>query len=236
MVGMIASADGAAAVQGTSTALGNPADSTVLSAVRACADWIVAAAGTARSERYGLPRPGARARKLRVSAGRPERPRLAVASTSLRLPLDLPLFAEQRPGDDLPLILTGRDAPAEAVAGLLDRGIAEVVRLASPRPAPAEIVAELDARGAEVVLCEGGPSFNAQFVDAELVDELCLSIAPLLAGGGGPRIVRGSQQPIPQHLELYHLLEAQNTLFARYLVQHRPDSRRSARQGQATEP
>ncbi len=216
MVNMIASADGAIAVDGTSGALGNPADEAVFSAVRACADWIVAAAGTVRVERYRLPRPAAAARRARQAAGRAERSRLAVVSGSLNLDLDLPLFADQRPGDDPPVILTGQDAEAEAVEAL--GSVAEVVRLASPRPQPAEILAELHRRGAVVVLCEGGPSFNAQFAAAAMIDELCLSVAPLLAGGDSPRIVHGSTRTVPLKMSLDHLLEASDTLFARYLA------------------
>ena len=215
MINMIASADGAIAVDGTSGALANPADEAVFSAVRACADWIVAAAGTVRAERYGLPRPGPAARRARRAAGRAERPRLAVVSASLDLDLDLPLLAEQRPDDDLPVILTGRAAEPEAVERL--EPVAEVVRLASPRPLPAEILAELGRRGAGVVLSEGGPSFNAQLADAGVVDELCLSIAPLLAGGTSPRIVHGSQRTAPLGMSIDHLLEASDTLFVRYL-------------------
>ncbi len=216
MVNMIASADGAIAVDGTSGALSNPADEAVFSAVRACADWIVAAAGTVRAECYGLPRPAAASRRARRAAGRAERPRLAVVSGSLDLDLDLPLFADQRPDDDLPMILTGRDAPAEAERRLAS--VAEVVRLASARPQPAEILAELDRRGAGVVLSEGGPSFNAQLADAGVIDELCLSIAPLVAGGDSPRIVHGSLRTAPLNLTIDHLLEASNTLFLRYVA------------------
>ena len=215
MVNMIASADGAIAVDGTSGALGNPADEAVFSAVRACPDWIVAAAGTVRVERYGLPRPGAAARRARRSAGRADRPRLAVVSGSLDLDLDLPLFAEQHPDDDLPLILTGRDAAAGSAEVLAS--VAEVVRLGSARPQPAEILAELDRRGAGVVLSEGGPSFNGQLADAGMIDELCLSIAPLVAGGASPRIVHGSLRAVPLDLTIDHLLEASDTLFVRYL-------------------
>ena len=212
MINMIASADGAVAVDGTSGALGNPADEAVFSAVRACADWIVAAAGTVRVERYGLPRPGAASRR---AAGRAERPRLAVVSSSLDLDLDLPLFAEQRPGDDPPVILTGSAAAPEAVERL--QPVSEVVRLPSPRPRPAEILAELDRRGAEVVLSEGGPSFNGQLADAGLIDELCLSVAPLVAGGASPRIVHGSMRSVPLRMCIDHLLESSDTLFVRYV-------------------
>ena len=215
MINMIASADGAIALDGTSEALGNPADEAVFSAVRACADWIVAAAGTVRAESYGLPRPTAATRRARRAAGRADRPRLAVVSGSLDLDLRLPLFAEQRPGDELPVILTGKDASVEAADAL--ESVAEVVRLDSARPQPTEILAELDRRGAAVVLSEGGPSFNGQLADAGMIDELCLSIAPLVVGGAGPRIVHGSLRTVPVGLSIDHLLEASDTLFVRYL-------------------
>ena len=215
MINMIASADGAVAVDGTSGALGNPADEAVFSAVRASADWVVAAAGTVRAEHYGLPRPGEASRRARRAAGRAERPRLAVVSASLDLDLSLPLFAEQRPGDDPPVILTGSAAAPEAVERL--QPVSEVVRLPSPRPRPAEILAELDRRGAEVVLSEGGPSFNGQLADAGLIDELCLSVAPLVAGGASPRIVHGSMRSVPLRMRIDHLLESSDTLFVRYV-------------------
>ena len=217
MINMIASADGAVAVDGTSGALGNPADEAVFSAVRACADWIVAAAGTVRAERYGLPRPGEASRRARRAAGRAERPRLAVVSSSLNLDLDLPLFAEQRAGDDPPVILTGGAAAPEAVERL--QPVAEVVRLQSPRPGPAEILAELVRRGAGVVLSEGGPSFNGQLADAGVIDELCLSVAPLVAGGSSPRIMHGSMRTVPLRMRIDHLLEASDTLFVRYVAE-----------------
>ena len=215
MINMIASADGAIAVDGTSEALSNPADEAVFSAVRACADWIVAAAGTVRAERYGLPRPKEASRRARRAAGRAERPRLAVVSASLDLDLSLPLFAEQRPGDDQPVILTGTETAPEAIERL--EAVSEVVRLPSSRPQPAEILAELDRRGAQVVLSEGGASFNAQLADAGVIDELCLSIAPLVAGGASGRIVHGSTRTVPLRMCVDHLLEASDTLFVRYL-------------------
>ena len=215
MINMIASADGAVTVDGTSGELGNPADEAVFSAVRASADWIVAAAGTVRAERYGLPRPAAASRRARLAAGRAERPRLAVVSASLDLDLSLPLFSDRRPGDDPPVILTGSAAATEAVKRL--ETVAEVVRLRSPRPQPAEILAELDHRGASVVLSEGGPSFNGQLADAGVIDELCLSVAPLVAGGASSRIVHGSRRTVPLNLSIDHLLESSDILFVRYL-------------------
>ncbi|HWC69097.1 MAG TPA: dihydrofolate reductase family protein [Acidimicrobiales bacterium] len=67
----------------------------------------------------------------------------------------------------------------------------------------------------DVVLAEGGPSLNGALLAADLVDELCVTFAPVLAGGGSSRIVRG-----PEHatrLELAHVLEEDGYLYCRYL-------------------
>ena len=59
---MVATVDGATAVDGRSGGLGGPADKGVFGAIRAVADVILVGAGTVRAERYGSPRtpPGRR--------------------------------------------------------------------------------------------------------------------------------------------------------------------------------
>lgn len=274
MVNMIASADGAVAVDGASRGLGSPADKAVFRAVRACADWILVGAATVRAERYGLPRLRAAALDARRAAGRSEQPGLAVVSASLDLDPDLPMLADRRPGEPRPLILTGPDAPADRAERLVET--AEVVRLEptsdsppnraerlagaaaqteSPAPSeaadrtktpaadrigpsaaalsklasrtetlaagrlgsPAAALGELGRRGAQVVLSEGGPTLNAWLADAGVIDELCLSFAPVLAGGPSPRLLHGASAA-PTALELVHLLEEDGMLFARYLA------------------
>ncbi len=214
MVNMIASADGATWVDGRTEGLSNPADNAAFAAIRACADWILVGAGTVRAERYGLPRPNNRARQTRQAAGRTQAPRLAVMSSSLALDLDLPILAEREPDEELPLLFTGQDTPDAAVDRLA--AVAEVVRLADSHD-PTQVLGEINRRGGSVVLCEGGASFNAQLVDADVIDELCLSISPLLAGGPSPRIVHGSKRAVPHQMVLEYLLEDSGTLFARYL-------------------
>lgn len=233
MVNMIASADGAVTVDGVSGGLGSPADRAVFRAVRACADWILVGASTVRAERYGLPRPSATSRDARRAAGRSEQPGLAVVSASLNLDPGLPMLADQRPGEARPLILTSPDAPPDRAERLAET--AEVVRLESPLAAPGgaagraenaasawlgspvAVLGELGRRGAKVVLSEGGPTLNAWLADAGMIDELCLSFAPVLAGGPSPRLLHGAA-PAPTALELVHLLEEDGMLFARYLA------------------
>jgi riboflavin biosynthesis pyrimidine reductase len=45
--------------------------------------------------------------------------------------------------------------------------------------------------GVASVLCEGGPSLNRALAADGLLDELCLTVSPLLVGGDGPRMLSG---------------------------------------------
>lgn len=78
-------------------------------------------------------------------------------------------------------------------------------------------LAELASRGWTRQLTEGGPRLLGQLAAAGLVDELCLSLAPLLSGGGSPRILEGPSMPAAQPMRLVSLLEQQGFLFTRYL-------------------
>ena len=54
----------------------------------------------------------------------------------------------------------------------------------SVRPDAAEALAELRERGRRRILCEGGPTLFGRLVAAGLVDELFLTLSPVLAGDG----------------------------------------------------
>jgi 5-amino-6-(5-phosphoribosylamino)uracil reductase len=79
----------------------------------------------------------------------------------------------------------------------------------------------LGERGLQSVLAEGGPGLNGQLVAAGLVDELCLTVSPMLVGGDSKRIASGAAPPGPQPLELCSLCEDDGYLFLRL----RPDRR-----------
>ena len=215
MMNMIASTDGAIELDGVSGGLGGPADRLVFRAIRATADWILVAAGTVRAERYGPPRLPSDARAMRVAQGRPPDPRLAVVTGRLDLDVDLPLFAEVSPDEDRPLIITGSSAPPERVEMLSD--VADLVVVGGARPSPPAVLDELHRRAAAVVLAEGGPNFNGQLASHDLIDELCLSISPVVVGGPSCRIIRGSEALEPADMTLDHLLEQDGFLFARYV-------------------
>lgn len=211
-VGMVASLDGATAVDGRSGALGGPADRVVFRAVRGIADVILVAAGTVRSEGYGPVRRSDEVRTARVAAGRsPDAPRLAVVTASLDLD------AERLAGDGTPpVVFTTDDADPERRARVAEH--AEVRSMGSGRVDLVAALASLRADGTEVVVCEGGPTLNGALVDADLVDEWCVSLAPVIAGGSSARLVDGAA-PVPDRpgLELASLLEADGVLFGRWI-------------------
>jgi riboflavin biosynthesis pyrimidine reductase len=80
--------------------------------------------------------------------------------------------------------------------------------------------AALVERGLTRILSEGGPTLFAEMARAGVVDELCLSVTPLLTGPGARRIVAGELWPgDPVALGLTGLLEEDGALFCRYRVQ-----------------
>jgi riboflavin biosynthesis pyrimidine reductase len=212
MTNMIASIDGATALDGVSGALGGAGDAAVFRAVRASCDWILVASGTAVAERYRMPRTSQDLTARRGALGRTPAPGLAIVTASGRIDPSIPAFADRAADQPRPLVIAGQDADGDALSAL----DADVVRLATAHPEPPAVLAELMARGAGVVLAEGGPTFNGMLHGADVIDEMCLSLAPTLAGGDSDRIVaHGPDLAVSMHLD--RLLEEDGALFARYV-------------------
>ena len=70
-----------------------------------------------------------------------------------------------------------------------ERPLAEVRAYGHGSVELAPALADLRADGVGVVVCEGGPSLNASLVEADLVDEWCLTVAPTVVGGDSRRVV-----------------------------------------------
>ena len=56
----------------------------------------------------------------------------------------------------------------------------------------AAVLEEFTRRGWTQVLCEGGPHLFGDLLDAGLVDEVCLTLAPRFVGGDAGRIAQGA--------------------------------------------
>jgi len=191
----VTSADGAIrGPDGLSGSISGPADKRIFGVLRRLADCVLVGAETARAEGY-----------------RPARLPIAVVSGSLHLDLSLPLFAE---AEHRTLVLTSAAAPPDLVRAVAEH--AEVIVCGDERVDPTLAVAALAERGHRRLLCEGGPSLLAQLLASGVLDELCLTTSPTLAGDG-PHLF---PQPLDAlaRLELAGLLEDDGFLFHRYLV------------------
>lgn len=205
-VNFVSSADGAVTLEEKSAGLSGPADKRVFGLLRDLADVVLVAAGTVRGEGYGYPEFGPRRRERRRRLGLAELPTFAIVSRSLELDLSSSLFI---------------DAPVRTVV-LSTGGVEPGAELGSAAdvlavPDLAAGIGALRGRGLTRILCEGGPSLFAALVADGLVDELALTVSPLLAGPGPGRIVAGSPHPAA-HLDLRHVLEEDGNLFLRYAV------------------
>jgi riboflavin biosynthesis pyrimidine reductase len=187
-VNFVASADGAVAdaTGGLSGGLDAPGDRRVFGLLRELADVVVAGAGTVRAESYRGARTSPELRARRRDRGQAEVPPVAVVTTSASVAPDAPLVTDTSVP---PLLLTTAAAARRARSRLGDA--AEVIAVGEQDVAPAAVLAALAERGLLRVLCEGGPALFGSFAAAELVDELCLSLAPQHAGAGPGRILDG---------------------------------------------
>ncbi|WP_242886207.1 pyrimidine reductase family protein [Actinomadura litoris] len=206
---MVAGLDGAAQRAGLSGGLGNAADRFLFSLLRGLADVVIVGAGTVRAEGYGPVRPGEGWGGLRD--GRSAVPPLAVISRTLDLDFDAPVFTE---AVEPTIVLAPAGAPAERLRAARER--AEVITAGEATLDFAAALAALEARGHRRMLCEGGPSVLAGFVAAGLLDELCLTLSPLLLAGAATRILNGPPLPVPEELSLAHALQDEDFLFLRY--------------------
>lgn len=205
-INLIAAVSGdAAGSDGTSDTLSNPADRAILRAIRDVADAVVIGAASVRAEGYRVP---SRARLAVVtSTGDLSGHRIA-PELAERVIVVCPASAEPRVRSSL----GGTVASDATVYTVADDG---------GRMAPADIVTALHEHGLTSLICEGGPSLAGQFVRAGLVDELCLTTAPVVIGSGLPAF--GTERFGASALSLTQLLiDDQSALYARWRVEGAP--------------
>ncbi|MET0822019.1 MAG: dihydrofolate reductase family protein [Aeromicrobium sp.] len=186
----VATVDGAAhGADGVSGSLGGAADEQVFGVLRSLADVVLVGAGTARDEGY-----------------RPADVPIAVVSRRLDVPEALLV-----PGT---LVVTTADAPIERLDQL--RRTVDVIALGEDDIDWPGVLDQLAARGLTRVLCEGGPSLHGELVGHDLVDEICLTVAPVLASGSAPRIAHATDA-VDRPMTLGHAIAADDVLLTRWV-------------------
>ena len=212
IVNFVASADGHAAFQGRSRWLSDDADRELFHGLREHVDAVMAGTGTLRTERYGRLVRDPERRRRRVEAGLKPDPVACIISRSGDVATDIPLFADP---DSHIVVFAPSDLETSGLAAQVD-----VVRLD-----PGELTlttmmrrlrSDFDVR---TLLCEGGPVLFGALLQENLVDELFLSVAPKLTGGGSaPAVTSGPELPKLRLLSLVWALELHGALYLRYSI------------------
>jgi riboflavin-specific deaminase-like protein len=204
-VNMIATVDGRAAIDGRSAGLGDEADLEHLLELRAISDAVLIGTGTLRAEGYDRLVRSDERRARRRAAGLSEDPLAVVYSRRFDIPWDAGLW--QAPEQPVLVYTEVEAAEAPAVPAPV-----EIVRVRGLT----EMLADLRARGIRALLSEGGPTMHGALHAAGVVDELFLTVAPLITGDDEPAIVAGGRLPEPVELELLWVERAGSEIFLRY--------------------
>ena len=187
----VVTVDGSAQDEGgVSGSLGGDADHRAFQAMRAACDVVLVGAGTARDEDYG-----------------PTEQPLVLVTRRLDVPERLRTAGVH--------VLTTTGADADLAAELEDRGV-EVLRHGDDSIDWHGALAAFAERGWLKVLCEGGPHLHGELVEADLVDEVCLTVAPALVAGPGLRPA-ASDTAARRDLRLAHAVEEDGVLLTRWV-------------------
>lgn len=207
----VSSLDGAATHEGRSGGLSDDADKRVFELLRTSCDAVLVGAGTARDEGYTamrLPEPAV-ARRRR--AGLADQPVFVLVSLHLALDPGSAIFAD---APVRPIVITAESAPQRRADELAE--VADILVCGKDRVEGGRARAALAERGLARIHSEGGPRLFADLAADGAVDELCLTLSPLIEGGSGPRIAHGAVVPQPAWMRLAHVLAAGDTLLLRY--------------------
>ena len=187
-VNMVTSIDGRAQVAGRTEGLSGRADRRLLQLLRVPYDAVGSGVGTLRADDFYSHMPSDLAER-RIAAGRAPEPTAVVISGSGPVPTDRRWFAH---ADQARILVLG----AHAKRPDLPAGT-EILVAPTDAPEPGWVLAQLAERGIQSFLLEGGPTTNATFLAADVIDELYWTIGARLIGtdalpmiaaipGGGP--------------------------------------------------
>ncbi|MGW5663819.1 pyrimidine reductase family protein [Streptomyces sp. NPDC003758] len=210
---MVSTLDGAAQHEGRSHPISSAADMRIFGTLRGLADVVIVGAETVRQEGYRPAREREAFAAMREAAGQGPVPAIAVVSSSLELDFSWPLFTSPLVPT---LVLTGAAAAPDRVAAAEKAGARVVIAGDGMGVDPVRAVRALAELGMTRLLTEGGPRLLGQLVVSGVLDELCLTVSPMLTAGDAQRIAGGPSLTVPKRFALASLLEEEGFLFSRY--------------------
>jgi riboflavin biosynthesis pyrimidine reductase len=217
LANFVSSADGRATFGGRSGQLGDDGDKAMFHGLRERVDAVLAGTRTMETERYGRILGKPERRERREQLGMTPEPLACIVTRSGHVPADIPLFSEPQARI---IVFT-----SNAAAPVLEAWAADVTVVGlDPRELTmTAVLGRLRADfGVRSLLCEGGPTVFGALVREYVADELFLTLAPRLTGGGdGPTVTSGPELPELQSMELMWALERAGSLFLRYALSAR---------------
>lgn len=209
-VDFISSLDGRVEADGYSRSLSAPADGLAFKTMRAVADVILVGAGTVRAEGYSPVKLSGAVQERRRARGQEALPRLAIVTARADLDPQAAVF-----GGPVPTLLITSNEAAEDRSDLTS--VAEVITAGDTAVDLRSGLDSLSARGLAGVLCEGGPTLLRSLLEEDLVDELCLSISPVLVGPQHVGLLGQGSLSRQVSFELSGLIEGDGLLLTRYV-------------------
>jgi 2,5-diamino-6-hydroxy-4-(5-phosphoribosylamino)pyrimidine 1'-reductase len=192
-------------------------DRTTMDRLRAEADAIVIGAGTLRADDPPLHVRDSGMRAYRESLGKSGEPLRVVVTASGSIDAGSRFFRDGEVGGRI--VVTIERLDARRLAALREQ--AEVWQLGLEEVDLRLLLDRLADRGVSRLLLEGGGELNWRFVRDGLVDELYVTIAPVLLGGReAPTLLEGGGFPMAaqRKLRLLELRRERDEIFCRYAL------------------
>lgn len=213
VVNFVSSADGAVEVGGRARQLSCEPDQKVLQLGSDLADVLLVGATTAMVEEFRGVHPDNSTLERRRRHGLRDIPPTAVVTSGDSLPADAPVITEAATPT---IVITCASAPTETQLAWKEAG-AELLIAGEDGVDLSSAVEALADRGLRRIDCEGGPHLFGGLLAAGVVDELRLTVSPLLVSGTHSRIATGNPLA-PLKLEQASVLSEEGALMIRYLV------------------
>jgi len=199
--------DGAIALsEGVSGGIGDLGDRAVFRGLRDRCDAILAGTQTIATEGYGRLIRDSQRREQRTERGLAADPLSVIVSRSGELPISAPIF----------------ESPEQQIVAFVPPGAkhpdsqAQLEMVELDQVSTSRALELLGKRGVRSIVCEGGPKLVSGLAADNLVDDIFLTIAPLLAGGGPTGLVNGQPLATPEPLSLQHIAERDGSIFIRW--------------------
>lgn len=190
-----------------------------LAEIRSLGDAVMAGRGTVAVDAMSMGLSAPDLRDARVAAGKPPAPLRVVVSASGKFDPKWKIFAS----NETPVLLCTATKIPDRVARKFPTGV-QILPFSEEEGGgiPLDSMLEIlyQRHGVKILVCEGGPTLLKSLLSDDLVDELYLTIAPVIFGGRGAKSLTGLPEgflPEERRFRLKSLEERDGEAFLHYV-------------------